>query len=500
MCIGECAHNLQDEAISVLYKLNERLNEARHSGERKMSIKHRFWSRRESKDKTASGRSRETSVSTSTSSAGVQHPSFTEFLEPASKETYDMPIRGEVYNEVHHPLPYQNDVNETSWQYTLPSTSDDTQFLNFVEEPAQIDPRSASEAYLGDHTNPFGEEQSTTGLRLEREDNAMYPPPLRPRAPRRQAPKEPERGSQSSATSEELVTPTFPPELTYALPVAETRNGYSVNGMKFPAPPNRAASSSDNPKAATPVEQSSRNERADPTYMPPGTIQSALRTRTYGMPTLSNHDHVNVWTAPTTLRLIGPKGYIPPPETISKRPPMTLDDRNITGRGFGFCKGAQLLQSSQISKAYLLGRRPGAIYGRNAVNPYFQCKKCDFEGRAIEAKNAKGKDEVFIDSKVYGSDGILYRWEFLFRCHVQAKKAVRHPLDSAFGCPFCAVEKNGFSIFGGVASFLDHLQTHRKSEPSKRPNAEMRQRMNAIVDRSPAIEEDFAVALPPIYI
>ena len=459
-------------------------------------MRQRIWPLRGSKDHKASGRSRDTSIS----SVGVQHPSRADSLEPASEEAYDIPVRGAFDGEIQHPLPYQDDVNEISWQYTLPSTSNDTQFLNFVEEPAQIDPRSASEAFLGDHTNPFGEEHLTTGSRLEREDEAMFPPPLRPRAPRRQALKELERESQSSATSEELMTPTFLPEMTYALPVAETRTGYSVNGMKFPAPPNRAASSSDTPNIAILDEHSSGHERPEPTYMPPGTIQSALRTRTYGMPTLSNHEHLNVWTTPSTLKINGAKAYTPPEQTMSKKSPVTFDVRNVAHRGFGFCKGAEKLQDGEATKAYFVGRRPGAIFGRKAVNPYFQCKKCDFEGRAIEEKNAKGKLDVLIDSKVYGSDGILYRWEFLFRCHIETRQAVRHPLDSAFGCPFCPIEEKGFPLFPGVASFMNHLQAHRQSDPSKRPNAEMCKRMNAIVDRSPAIEEDFALALPPCYI
>ena len=101
-----------------------------------------------------------------------------------------------------------------------------------------------------------------------------------------------------------------------------------------------------------------------------------------------------------------------------------------------------------------------------------------------------------IDTKVYGSNGILYRWEFLFKSHIHLKDALPHPVDSTFGCMFCCAEGLGTPIFGGVASLLTHLQQHR----DRQPTGEVLFKMNCVVGRSPSPEEDFDVALPPLVI
>lgn len=107
------------------------------------------------------------------------------------------------------------------------------------------------------------------------------------------------------------------------------------------------------------------------------------------------------------------------------------------------------------------------------------------------AKDAKGKKSI--DMRVFGSKGLLYRWEFLFKSHVHLKGALPNPLESTFGCVFCCAEGRGTPTFGGVESFLAHLQAHRAQPPS----GEVLYRMGCIVGRTPSPDELFDIALPP---
>ena len=123
---------------------------------------------------------------------------------------------------------------------------------------------------------------------------------------------------------------------------------------------------------------------------------------------------------------------------------------------------------------------------------FYRCKSCAFEGRCVLDDNGKPS----IDKKVYGSNGILYRWEFLFKSHIHLKQPKPHPVDSVFGCMFCCAAGKGTPIFEGVAGLLAHLQEHREVQPA----GEILYRTNCVVGRSPAPEEDFDVALPPTMI
>ena len=519
--------------------------------------------RHSSKEKKSLSSSRTSSIG----SVNVKHSSLEEVEEQqhaypklsalTQQEAWDQ-LTGEP---VHRIVPYsaqKEHVDEGSWDYSLHSSSVNTQFVNIVQEPEDVseysivsDPRSASEVW-GICTNPFITEvpdimkakSPVPVLPQSRpSDEAMIPPPLRPRAPQRQARKEYQRGSQSSATSEELMTPTSAPEMTYALPVYY--NDYSVRGMDFPAPPRRTTPPSEvasvatsvplrqitppseiasaptpvprrqstsswetasavipfSPRPANPtLERLARLAKPEPNAMPRGVVRTSLRRQQYGMPALPSYPHTNQKSEVLTMKIDGPVGYVPPQFTIpTDLPNLSFDPKNIDKRA-AFCKGAFKLQDGLTAKAYSVHRRPGAMWGPKTTTAFHQCKDCNFEGKAIEYKNEKGKDQVRIDTDVYGSDGILYRWEFLFLCHLPVKNVGRHPVDSPFGCPFCVVEGEGMPVYGGVACFLNHLQTHRQSQPAHRPNADMVKRMHAIVDRSPAIEESFAIALPPIYI
>ena len=124
------------------------------------------------------------------------------------------------------------------------------------------------------------------------------------------------------------------------------------------------------------------------------------------------------------------------------------------------------------------------------MNSFWKCTKCNFEGRMT--KDAKGKKSI--DTRVYGSNGILYRWAFLFKSHVYLKDALTSPMDSTFGCIFCCAEGLGTPIFGGVKSFLAHMQEHREREPE----GEVLYRMSCVVGKTPTMEDEFEIALPPV--
>lgn len=106
------------------------------------------------------------------------------------------------------------------------------------------------------------------------------------------------------------------------------------------------------------------------------------------------------------------------------------------------------------------------------------------------SKDADGKKSV--DRRIFGSDGLLYRWEFLFKSHVAVKDAFANPLDSTFGCVFCCAEGRSTPLFSGVEAFLKHLQEHRVRLPS----GEILYRMGCISGRTPGVGEEFDVALP----
>jgi hypothetical protein len=150
----------------------------------------------------------------------------------------------------------------------------------------------------------------------------------------------------------------------------------------------------------------------------------------------------------------------------------------------GFCKGAWRLQIGDKKKALMERQRPGGLY---SATPYWQCSKCKFEGRmVVYDKKRKG-----FDTRVMMSDGVQFRWEFLFKSHVESKDAMLDPMKASFGCIFCCAEGRGTPTFGGVHSFVAHLQEHR----DRLPRGEVLYRMNCLVGRRAGPDEDFDVNL-----
>ena len=151
----------------------------------------------------------------------------------------------------------------------------------------------------------------------------------------------------------------------------------------------------------------------------------------------------------------------------------------------GFCKGAWRLQIGDKKKALQERSRPGSMYN---MNNFWKCTKCNFEGRMT--KDAKGK-KVY-DRRIFTINGIYYRWEFLFKSHVHMKDTVRDPHASTFGCIFCCGEGRVTPIFGGIQSFMAHLQEHRL----RPPNGEVMYRINCSFEEQPNPAEDFDIGLP----
>lgn len=150
----------------------------------------------------------------------------------------------------------------------------------------------------------------------------------------------------------------------------------------------------------------------------------------------------------------------------------------------GFCKGAWRLQIGDRKKAMDERQRPGSMY--NALK-YWQCSRCKFEGRLVQIDRKTAR----CDRQVMLADGIQFRWEFLFKSHVECRDAAPNPLKSTFGCIFCCAEGRGTPTFGGAQSFMDHLQEHR----IRLPVGEVVYRMNCLVGRKASTEEDFDINL-----
>ena len=150
----------------------------------------------------------------------------------------------------------------------------------------------------------------------------------------------------------------------------------------------------------------------------------------------------------------------------------------------GFCKGAWRLQIGDKKKAMEERQRPDRMY---SAKPYWQCSKCKFEGRMI-VHDRKNKG---FDTRVITEGGVRFRWEFLFKSHIESKESTSDPSHACYGCIFCCVEGRGTPIFGGIKSFITHLQGHNDHLPT----GEVLYRMNCLVGRSAAHSEDFDINL-----
>ena len=149
----------------------------------------------------------------------------------------------------------------------------------------------------------------------------------------------------------------------------------------------------------------------------------------------------------------------------------------------GFCKGAWRQQIGDRKRALEERMRPGGMY--NAAK-YYQCKQCKFEGRLISIDKKRSGFDMRVFKLV---QGIQFRWEFMFKSHIQVKEACSDPTKATFGCMFCCAEGRGTPMFGGIQTFMNHLVEHRE----RLPTGEVLYRMNCLVGRQAAIDENFDI-------
>ena len=176
---------------------------------------------------------------------------------------------------------------------------------------------------------------------------------------------------------------------------------------------------------------------------------------------------VEILSSDRSINLISPKDLLP--SEINKYA--------------GFCKGAWRQQIGDRKRAMEERIRPGGTF--NAAK-YYQCKQCKFEGRLIPMD----KQNSGFDMRVFKLvQGIQFRWEFMFKSHIQVKEACSDPTKATFGCIFCCAEGKGTPMFGGIQTFMNHLVEHREYLPT----GEVLYRMNCLVGRQAAIDEDFDI-------
>lgn len=154
----------------------------------------------------------------------------------------------------------------------------------------------------------------------------------------------------------------------------------------------------------------------------------------------------------------------------------------------GFCKGAWRQQIGDRKRAVEERVRPGGMYN---ASKYYQCKQCKFEGRLIPIDKKKSSFDMRVFKLV---QGIQFRWEFMFKTHIQVKEACSDPTKATFGCIFCCAEGRGTPMFGGIQTFMEHLVEHREHLPT----GEVLYRMNCLVGRQAAMDEDFDINIVSI--
>ena len=154
----------------------------------------------------------------------------------------------------------------------------------------------------------------------------------------------------------------------------------------------------------------------------------------------------------------------------------------------GFCKGAWRQQIGDRRRALEERVRPGGLYN---IAKYYQCKQCKFEGRLIPVDKKKSGFDMRVFKLV---PGIQFRWEFMFKSHIQVKQACSDPTKATFGCIFCCADGRGTPMFEGIQTFMNHLIKHREYLPT----GEVLYRMNCLVGRQATIDEDFDINITSI--
>lgn len=202
------------------------------------------------------------------------------------------------------------------------------------------------------------------------------------------------------------------------------------------------------------------------TNAPPNRFSGSLKSFDSQRPTSAAT--VEILSSNRLINSINPKDLLP-------------SERN---KYAGFCEGAWRQQIGDRKRALEERVRPGGMY--NAAK-YYQCKQCKFEGRLIPIDKKKSGFDMRVFKLV---QGIQFRWEFMLKSHIQVKEVCSDPTKATFGCIFCCAEGRVTPMFGGIQTFMDHLVEHREHLPT---GGEVLYRMNCLVGRQAAIDEDFDI-------
>ena len=246
---------------------------------------------------------------------------------------------------------------------------------------------------------------------------------------------------------------------------------------------------------------------------------------------------------PDMVRAAAIYGPVPPPDNSSdaQRGRLPRPDNNFAG----FCKGASMLQlHDSTDKAWHATARPQGNFSEQVIR--IQCRECGYWlDREADVAVARGNLKlctryvaIFLEQRVpigalfsfipillvvwsgSGADSqsyslwramshqptaainemlfahgdILYRVEWLFRCHIPwpGRREPEHAQEGRYRCLFCVAEGRPAFVFWGTAPFLRHLEEHRWRVPT----GPVVEHARAVVGRAPHPTEDFAVALP----
>ncbi|KAI9870018.1 MAG: hypothetical protein M1830_004823 [Pleopsidium flavum] len=112
------------------------------------------------------------------------------------------------------------------------------------------------------------------------------------------------------------------------------------------------------------------------------------------------------------------------PDGLSKE--TAVQDRRPSTSVDGPLRGAWKMQSG-MKKAITERQRP---HGMFTAMLYWRCQKCIFEGRMTMEKGSKRKT---YDTQVHNSNGIQWRWLFLYESHVSLNDVLADPVNCIVG-------------------------------------------------------------------
>ena len=223
----------------------------------------------------------------------------------------------------------------------------------------------------------------------------------------------------------------------------------------------------------------------DSSYRPPATPNSEPWADRSLPTTPATSRTMSTRSGPPSIRSSVSVHRTPEQSSVSSVPPSTKPRDLLpceANKFQGFCKGAWRAQIGDKKKAMEDRQRPGGMY--NAAR-FWQCTKCKFEGHLLMLD----KKTKAVDRRVLTAEGIQFRWDFLFKSHIESKDATSDFLSATFGCMFCTAEGKGTPTFGGAQMLMAHLQEHR----AWLPTGEVVYRMNALVGPRARLDEDFDI-------